>query len=81
MVADDFKEYNVKHVFGEIEIDEPYEDDDGEEQELMTHHWNLINGKIVDFSKGTLVDHIDFGRDLYNPTNNDKSRYNVINIK
>ena len=58
----DFK--TVKKVFGEIEIDEPYIDEDGDEQTLMTHHWITINDKIYDFSKGTLRDYITWD-DVY----------------
>jgi len=68
VVKDDFKQYNIEHVFGEIEIDEPYIDDYGDEQDMMTHHWNLLDGDIVDFSKGTLAEHIEFD-DIYDPEN------------
>jgi hypothetical protein len=54
----------VKKVFGEIEVDEPYIDEYGDEQTLMTHHWITINDKIYDFSKGTLRDYITWD-DLY----------------
>ena len=54
----------VKKVFGEIEVDEPYIDDYGDEQTLMTHHWITINDKIYDFSKGTLRDYITWD-DVY----------------
>lgn len=54
----------VKKVFGEIEVDEPYIDEDDVEQTLMTHHWVTINGEIYDFSKGTLKDYIDWD-DVY----------------
>lgn len=64
VVFDDFKRQGVKRVFGEIEIDVPYEDKYGEEQNLVTHHWNTVWGKILDFSKGTLVGYIDW-EDLY----------------
>lgn len=51
-------EFNVKRVFGEIEVDESYIDEDGEEQILMVHHWVEINGEIWDFSKGSLSNFI-----------------------
>ena len=54
----------VKKVFGEIEVDEPYIDEYGDEQTLMTHHWITINDKIYDFSKGTLRDYITWD-DVY----------------
>jgi mRNA-degrading endonuclease YafQ of YafQ-DinJ toxin-antitoxin module len=70
----DFK--NVKKVFGEIEVDEPYLDEDDEEQTLMTHHWITINGKIYDFSKGTLKNYIDW-EDVYDvEVEGDEWRYN-----
>lgn len=61
-IIHDFK--NVNKVFGEIEVDEPYIDEYGDEQTLMTHHWITINGKIYDFSKGTLRDYINWD-DVY----------------
>jgi hypothetical protein len=67
---------NVKKVFGEIEVDEPYIDEYGDEQTLMTHHWITINGKIYDFSKGTLSDYINWD-DVYDVnTDGDEWRYN-----
>jgi len=67
---------NVKKVFGEIEVDEPYVDEYGDEQTLMTHHWITINGKIYDFSKGTLSDYINWD-DMYDVnTDGDEWRYN-----
>ena len=55
---------SAKKVFGEIEVDEPYIDEWGEEQTLMTHHWVVIDGEIYDFSKGTLRDYIQW-YDIY----------------
>jgi hypothetical protein len=67
---------NVNKVFGEIEVDEPYIDEYGDEQTLMTHHWITINGKIYDFSKGTLSDYINWD-DVYDVnTDGDEWRYN-----
>lgn len=60
-VYENFKQFGVKHVFGEIELDEPYLDDNQEEQILMTHHWNTFGKNILDFSKGTLSNYIDDG--------------------
>lgn len=70
----DFK--NVNKVFGEIEVDEPYIDEYGDEQILITHHWVTINGKIYDFSKGTLTDYINWD-DVYDVNvEGDEWRYN-----
>lgn len=72
---------NVVKVFGEIEVDEPYLDEDDEEQVLMTHHWCKINNEIYDFSKGTLKDAIEW-KDLYSVDCSDEEwRYNPINVK
>jgi hypothetical protein len=69
---------NVKKVFGEIEVDEPYIDEYGEEQTLMTHHWITINDKIYDFSKGTLSDYINWD-DIYDVSvDGNEWRYNNI---
>ena len=64
----------VKKCFGEIEVEEPYIDDEGEEQNLMTHHWVKIKGVPFDFSKGTLKDYIQF-QDIYSPEIEDDSIY------
>ena len=72
----DFK--TVKKVFGEIEIDEPYIDEDGDEQTLMTHHWIIINDKIYDFSKGTLRDYINWDNQYEANVDGDEWRYNNI---
>jgi hypothetical protein len=58
MIIKNFKE--AKKVFGEIEVDEPYIDEFGEYQNLVTHHWIEIGGVTYDFSKGTLSNHIDW---------------------
>lgn len=76
IVADISRNFPMcKKVFGEIEIDNPYYDEYGEEQNFMTHHWITIDGKIYDFSKGTLKDYIDFD-DLYDVSVDDEYRYN-----
>lgn len=67
----------TKKVFGEIEVDEPYVDEDGDEQTLMTHHWVIINGTPYDFSKGTLRDYINWN-DVYDPFIDEPERYNVL---
>jgi len=73
-IITDFK--SVKKVFGEIEVDEPYTDEYGDEQTLMTHHWVTINDKIYDFSKGTLSDYINWD-DVYDVNvDDDEWRYN-----
>lgn len=70
----DFK--NVKKVFGEIEVDEPYIDEWGDEQTLMTHHWVTINDKIYDFSKGTLSNYIKWDNIYDVNIDGDEWRYN-----
>lgn len=67
----------VKKVFGEIDIEEPYIDEDGEEQYKMTHHWVEINNKIYDFAKGSLKGYISF-YDKYDPEVEDESIYHYI---
>jgi hypothetical protein len=69
----------VKKVFGEIEVDEPYIDENDEEQILMTHHWIELNGKKYDFSKGTLMKYINW-IDKYDPsTEGEEWRYRYLN--
>jgi hypothetical protein len=64
----------VKKVFGEIEVNDPYIDDYGDEQNLVTHHWVKIMGKYYDFSKGTLKNYISFD-DIYDPSIEDAGIY------
>jgi hypothetical protein len=67
----------VKRVFGEIEVDEPYVDGWGDSQNLETHHWATLNGKIYDFSKGTLRDAIQW-EDVYDvEVEGEEWRYNI----
>jgi hypothetical protein len=69
---------SAKKVFGEIEIDGSYYDEDGDEQNLMTHHWVEIEGIPYDFSKGTLRDYIEFNS-IYDPDiGMDEDKYNPL---
>ena len=68
---------NVEKVFGEIEVDEPYIDEYGDEQTSMTHHWVEINGEPFDFSKGTLKNYIDWDN-MYDPKIDEEYRYNEL---
>jgi len=72
------RRFGLKRVFGEIDVDEPYIDDDGEEQNKVTHHWIEMNGDIYDFAKGSLSDYVEF-MDKYDPEVDDESVYHVIN--
>lgn len=71
---------SVKHVMGEIETDEPYEDEYGDEQNLKLHHWNIINDQLYDFSKNTLQGFVEFD-DIYEPEIIDDSIYHTITIE
>src|SRR3990172_7909785 len=52
---------NIKHVIGEIKVDNPYYDSESNKYSYkMVHHWILFNNIVLDFSKGTLKDFIDF---------------------
>ena len=57
---------SANKVFGEIEIDDSYYDEYGDEQNLVTHHWIEVDGIPYDFSKGTLKNHIQFDS-IYDP--------------
>ena len=74
-IAKKFPEF--KEVFGEIITDESYNDEDGEEQDRMTHHWVEYKGEIYDFAKGSLEGYVQFN-DKYNPKVEDDSIYKVI---
>jgi len=75
-IVDDFP--RVKKCFGEIEVDECYIDEWGDEQNLVTHHWVEIDGNMYDFSKGTLRNYISWS-DIYDiDIEEDKWRYNKI---
>ncbi len=64
LVVDLAKENNISgvdKVFGHIELDEPYYNvEEDEETDVFTHHWNIIDGEIVEFSKGTLKQYIEW---------------------
>lgn len=70
-IADDFPQ--ATRVFGEIEVDYPSTDEDGEENYRFAHHWIEVEGQILDFSKGTLKDYIDW-EDLYAVEPNEELR-------
>lgn len=80
IVADIIRNFpEVRKVFGEIEIDDYYRDEYGDEQNLMTHHWVEIDGEYYDFSKGTLKSYIQWC-DEYDPcVGSDDWRYRKIN--
>lgn len=78
----------VEIVSGEIEVDYPvYEEGNEYDEESddfievekenykVIHTWVKINNEIFEFSKGTLVDYIDWD-DIYDINAEDISRYN-----
>jgi hypothetical protein len=67
---------DAKKVFGEIELSDYYVDENGDEQNIMTHHWILYKNTILDFSKGSLKEYID--DDIYNPEIYDSGIYHPI---
>lgn len=77
IVSDIIRNFSqFKKVLGEIEVDHPYIDEEGNEQYRMIHHWVSLNGKSYDFSKGTLKEFIDFtGNEIYDVNVNDAWRY------
>ena len=91
IIVRQFGNRGVKEVFGEIEVDEPsihydeeYDEDVDDYIEVekenfkFTHHWIEINGKIYEFSKGTLKDNITWDN-LYDVSvDGDEWRYNGI---
>ena len=47
----------------------------------MTHHWCSYKGKVLEFSKGTLYDYVDWGN-KYDPIDDGEIEYiNEIEIK
>lgn len=66
---------NIKPVFGEIQIEYPYIDENGDEQFYMTHHWITIDRVIYEFSKGSLKEYIDWN-DLYSVDSEGHKKYN-----
>ena len=77
----------VEIVSGEIEVDYPtYEEKNEYDEELddfveveaenyfIEHTWVLINGEIFEFSKGTLVDYIDWD-DIYDVNAEEINKY------
>ena len=78
-VSEEFPE--IKHVFGHILLDKNiYIQEDDEETDQLTHHWNEYRGEIVEFSKGTLQHVIKF-ENLYSVECEDESRYFDIIFK
>jgi hypothetical protein len=73
-ISSEFSE--IIKVFGEIQLDESYLDDNFEEQYYMVHHWIEYKGQIYDFSKGTLKSYIDWS-DVYEVEVIDDYRYNA----
>lgn len=66
----------VDHWFGEIDLDEPIVDEEGDEHFKMTHHWIEINKTIYEFSKGTLIGYIEMDEyDLENVESLGDDRY------
>lgn len=69
----------VKAIFGEIEI--LYPNDKKYYNKIMTHHWIEIYGQIYEFSKGTLIDYVDWN-DKYSVIDDGEIEYiNQISIK
>jgi hypothetical protein len=64
----------LKKKFGMIKVDETIEDEDGESDEL-THHWVTYGNQILDFSKGTLTDFIEWDDEYDVEPGNDEWRY------
>jgi len=62
----------VETHFGEIRVEFPIDEDyDGK---IMTHHWCSYEGKVLEFSKGTLENYVDWG-DKYDPTDDGEIEY------
>ena len=78
-IALKYKIEGVEKHFGHIELDEPYYNaEDDEETTVFTHWWNTIDGEIVEFSKGTLQNFIEW-EDLYNiEVFNEEEKYKLL---
>ena len=68
----------VKTHFGEIEILNPIEEEYS--NKIMTHHWVTYNGEVLEFSKGTLKEFVDFS-DIYDPIEEGSLEYNEMGMK
>jgi hypothetical protein len=74
-IVSSIKHFNIPGVkthFGEIKVEYPIDED--YEGKIMTHHWCSYEGNILEFSKGTLVDYVDWG-DVYNPIDDGEIEY------
>jgi len=81
MIVHTIKNMNITGVkthFGEIQIDEPTEEEYFDK--IMTHHWISYNNEILEFSKGTLKDYVHWNN-IYNINNDGEIIYKQINIK
>lgn len=67
----------VEKVLCEIEIDNSYINENGDEQIYMTHHCVRIDGDLYEFSAGTLQNYINFD-DLYEVKVIDDYRYTEL---
>ena len=81
---------NVQIISGKIEVDYPTTDEVAEYDEefddyvetevdnyFFEHTWIKINGEIFEFSKGTLVDYIDWD-DVYDVDPEDIGKYKEV---
>jgi len=74
------KDLNIQGMtahFGEITIDYPTEKKYN--NKTMTHHWVDYNGQILEFSKGTLKDYVDWNN-MYNVYDEGELEYNSIKL-
>ena len=68
----------MKYHFGEITVKVPIDDDYYDK--IMTHHWCSYKGQILEFSKGTLKNYVDWN-DIYSPHNDEEIEYTTeINV-
>ena len=82
-IVSGIKRFNIDGVvakFGEIEVIDYTEEE--YENKVMTHHWVEYNGEVLEFSKGTLKDFVDWN-DEYSIEDGGEVNYNYneINMK
>lgn len=68
----------IEKHFGEIQVVNATEDEYYDK--IMTHHWVTYNGKILEFSKGTLKDFV-YWDDIYSVSDDGEIDYNFNEIR
>lgn len=73
----DFGIKGIEKQFGNIEISDACGASDEYDGKIFTHHWVTLNGKILEFSKGTLSEYV-YWSDEYSVDDDGTIIYDVL---